>query len=85
MLDNELEPLQVGELQETLDREAAGVRFDFGQTVLADRQFGGQCALRQPESAPAGREDLSQLGAVGQYLAHVFMQTALSITCLEFR
>ena len=70
VLDNQLQPEYVGEFQKPLNREATGVGFDLGQTVLADGQLPGKNALREFGSPSATREDLSKLGAVGQDLSH---------------
>lgn len=69
-MDKQLQAEQIGKFQEPLDGEVAGVRFDLRQAVLADRQLGGQGALRELGSAPPRCEDLSKLGAVGQDLFH---------------
>ena len=71
ILDDQFQAEQVGEFQEPIDGECAGVRFDLGQPVLTDRQLGGQGTLRELGSPPARSEDLSQLGAVGEDLLHV--------------
>lgn len=68
VLDHQLQAEQIGEFQEPLDGEVAGVRFDLGQAVLAERQLGGQRTLRELGSAPPRRENLSKLGAMGQDL-----------------
>ena len=73
ILDNQFQAEQIGKLQEPVDSECSGVRFYLGQAVLADRQLGGQRALRQLGCTPARRKDLSQLGAVGQYLLHFYI------------
>jgi hypothetical protein len=72
ILDDQFQAEQIGKFQQSVDREASGVRFDLGQSVLTDPQLGGQRALGLLVGAPAQREDLSQLGAVGQYLLHGF-------------
>ena len=71
ILDHQFQAEQIGKFQKPIDSERAGVRFDLGQTVLTDSQLCGQRALRKLSSAPSCREDLSQLGAIGQDLFHI--------------
>lgn len=70
VLDNQLQPQKIKEIQQALNCEGTRVGLDLRQTVLTDGQFCGKRMLRELESPPTTCENLSKLCAVVQDLSH---------------